>query len=477
MFGKKQRHQMAKRPKLTIENLVALGPEELAKMLLIEAERNIVLKRQLSLTLSATEGPESLAKDVRKRINALARSRSFVEWHKISALENDLDQLSSAIIEKIAPVAPNLALDLMWRFLDISEATFERCDDSSGGIGDIFRQAVIDLGAIAEQTPQIQDVLVNAAISHLRNNGYGVYDDLITVMYPALSEAGVAKLKTELLAWYDDFKGTGESDDTREPFYQHRSFDLYAVNNALQQLADAEGDVDAFIATHDQRLLGNPVFAARIADRLISADRASEALSYLDNAVPDREFGRTEWHEAKIAAHIGLGQIAVAQALRWKMFLTTLNAGYLRSYLNELPDFDDFEAEDKALACVETHENVHHAVAFLVEWPAVERAARVIEKRHSEIDGDIYYILNTAADALEEKFPLAAVLLRRAMIEVTLTGAKSKRYKHAARHVLEIESLDGRVARYDPHETHQDFMKRLREKHARKHGFWGLLER
>ena len=158
------------------------------------------------------------------------------------------------------------------------------------------------------------------------------------------------------------------------------------------------------------------------------------------------------------------------------MFLTTLNPDYLRSYLNELPDFEDFEAEAKALACVEKHEYVHHAVAFLVKWPALERAARVIEERHSEIDRDIYYILSPAADALEGKFPLAAVLLRRAMIEVTLNGAKSKRCKHAARHVLEIESLDGQIADYGSHETHQVFMERLREKHVGKHGFWGLLE-
>jgi hypothetical protein len=40
---------------------------------------------------------------------------------------------------------------------------------------------------------------------------------------------------------------------------------------------------------------------------------------------------------------------------------------------------------------------------------------------------------------------LAATLLRRAMIEDTLDGAKSSRYKHAARHLLECLSLESSI--------------------------------
>ena len=44
--------------------------------------------------------------------------------------------------------------------------------------------------------------------------------------------------------------------------------------------------------------------------------------------------------------------------------------------------------------------------------------------------------------AIEGKYPLAAVLLRRALIDVTLRKARATRYKHAARHVREIDSLE-----------------------------------
>jgi hypothetical protein len=48
----------------------------------------------------------------------------------------------------------------------------------------------------------------------------------------------------------------------------------------------------------------------------------------------------------------------------------------------------------------------------------------------------MYYLLDPAAQLIEGKHPLAATLLLRAMIEDTLDGAKSTRYKHAARHLL-----------------------------------------
>ena len=67
--------------------------------------------------------------------------------------------------------------------------------------------------------------------------------------------------------------------------------------------------------------------------------------------------------------------------------------------------------------------------------------------------------------------------MRRALIENTLNGAKSKRYKHGAHHMLEIESLDRQIGDYGGHETHDAFDSRLEQKHVRKRAFWGLLDR
>ena len=76
------------------------------------------------------------------------------------------------------------------------------------------------------------------------------------------------------------------------------------------------------------------------------------------------------------------------------------------------------------------------------------------------------------ARQIEGKYPLAATLLRRAMIDDTLEGAKSSRYKHAARHLLECQSLATMIRDYGAFETDGTFTSRLRASHGRKTGFW-----
>lgn len=164
-----------------------------------------------------------------------------------------------------------------------------------------------------------------------------------------------------------------------------------------------------------------------------------------------------------------------AQALRLAFFQAHLSASHLHTYLRRLPDFEDFEAEQRALDHVAGHADVHAALAFLVEWPAHERAARLVLSRLKEIDGNRYELLDPAAAAIEGKYPLAAVLLRRALIEFTLSKGRATRYKHAARHIREIDSLNSQIKDYGNFETFDQFIMRLKKAHQRKVGFWSLL--
>jgi hypothetical protein len=70
---------------------------------------------------------------------------------------------------------------------------------------------------------------------------------------------------------------------------------------------------------------------------------------------------------------------------------------------------------------------------------------------------------------------VAATLLRRAMIEDTLRGAKFKRYRHAARHILECQALDPSIEDYASFEAHDAFIERIRANHGRKTGFWSRV--
>jgi hypothetical protein len=149
-----------------------------------------------------------------------------------------------------------------------------------------------------------------------------------------------------------------------------------------------------------------------------------------------------------------------------------LSARHLRDYLKRLPDFDDFDAELRALDHAERYGSLLQAISFLVGWPALDRAARLVTERAKELDGDHYEFLTPAAEALAAKYPLAATLLLRAMIDFSLTKTRSSRYGHAARHLRDCAGLASAISDYGSFETHDAYVARLRRDHGRKTGFW-----
>ena len=264
---------------------------------------------------------------------------------------------------------------------------------------------------------------------------------------------------------------------TRGPIYQddyERGRHGRLVRSALTEIADALGDVDGFAGRYSDEERVNPAIAAAIAERLLAADRASEALATLEGA--DGAFRQgghwPDWQRVRIEVPDALGRSSDAQEDRWQAFERGLDAGYLRAHLKRLPDFDDIEAEERALGFVSRHSSFHQALAFLIDWPALERAAGLIMARTDELDGDHYWLLTPAADALEQRHPLAATLVLRAMIDLSLDAAKYKRYGHAARHLQTCEHLARRIGDFAGHPNHANYVADLRRPHARKIGFW-----
>ena len=178
------------------------------------------------------------------------------------------------------------------------------------------------------------------------------------------------------------------------------------------------------------------------------------------------------WEETYIEALEATGRQEEAQQLRWAAFEQRLSAERLRAYLKRLPDFEDVEAEERAMKHALGFRSFSAALGFFMYWPDQARAAQLVLARASEINGNLYYLLDPAARLIEGKHPLAATLLRRAMIDETLDGAKSTRYKHAARHLHECRPLAASIRDFGAFETHEAFVGRLRARHGRKTGFW-----
>lgn len=478
---------MASKTTLNLQNLEALGAARLAALLLELGAGNAAIKRRLRLELAGATGSAEAAREVRKRLTTIGRARSSIGWEKQRDLVADLEMQRRAIIEHVAPSDPAEALDLLWRFIGLAGSVLDRCDDSSGTIMSEFHAACGDLGVAAAKASPDPEALADQAFRALAENDHGQYDNLVEVLAPALGTIGLDRLKTRIMELSRTPIPVPRKDD-REivgwtatgPFYADeiaRSRRDSTVKLALAAVADAQGDADAFIALQSKPARRMPRLAAEIAERLLKAGRAAEALAALDGIdEPRGGWLPDEWQEARLAALEALGRSEEAQAFRWSCFERYLNATHLREYLKRLPDFEDIEAEERALAFVRASARFHEALGFLASWPALDRAADLVVARATELDGDLYHILVPAAEALEAKHQLAATLIRRALIDFTLREGRTSRYRHAARHLLECQGLKSQIEDFGAFETHEAYCARLQDEHGRKASFWSLLD-
>jgi hypothetical protein len=317
----------------------------------------------------------------------------------------------------------------------------------------------------------------------------------ITLLFQSYTSVGSPRLRHAHRAFLRDLAGRGARisavEATAPPAERKRRIvgygaggPLYAdqldasyrdltVRSALRDIADIEGDVDGFIAEHGAEARRAPAIAVEIARRLLKAGRAIEALAALE--VVDRKrlgWATFDWQQARLDVLDALGRADEAQTFRWACFAETLESRHLRTYLKALPDFDDVEAEERAMALAAGFPDVHTALQFLVAWPALDRANALILVHFEELNGDFYELLAPAGEALEARYPLAATLVRRAMIGFTLMAARSKRYPHAARHLDDCGADAVRIDDFGLHPNHHDYQLRLKAEHSRKAAFW-----
>lgn len=463
---------MASKKTLNAKNLEALGAERLAQLLIEISTGNAVAKRRLRLELAGQEGPTEVAREVRKRLATIARSRSFVEWHQQQSLVDDLETQRRAIVDQVANHDPAEGLDLTWRFLELASSVYERCEDGGGAAEDVFERAANDLGEIAKSAKPNPMALADEAFQALSVNGYGHYESLIHGLAAPLGQQGLEHLKQRLQS-----EVPGNSMMRRL---------------ALRHIADAQGDADAWIAQYDVAKRKIPKIAAAIARRLLAANRVAEAWQAIDAAEhrsgdPDDWLWQDfEWEDARIEVLEALGRPEDAQQQRWACFERSLSAEHLRAYLNRLTDFDDLEAEERALDHAQSFKNPITALSFLVSWTALDRtsqasqsaldrAAELVVRQARNLDGNYYEVLNTVAETLSARHPLAATLALRAMIDFTLTRARASRYKHAARHLVTCARLSSAIDNFGAFETHDAYEARLLQAHGRKSGFWNLV--
>ena len=469
------------------DNLEKLGAEKLAALVMDLVQGSAALQRRARMELSAAQGPKDVAADIRKRFASLRRASSFLNWRGQRALVKDLEGLLGMIETTIMPYDRQVAFELLWSFLQLAPAIHARTDDSNGAVGDVMHEAINLIEQVAPGLSMDRKALAERILDAVSDAGFGEFDGIIPATAEALGQEGLEHLKEITDAWAAAPPGEQEVEKYRryglssapEVSVQRNKQSTRSI--ILADVADAQGDVDAYMARYMPEQLTYGTIAPDVARRLLDAGRLEEALGIITRAQAAEDgkpfrMLRYDLDEVYEDCLERLGKTDDLKRHLWETFAQTLSERSLRKYLKLLPDFDDIEAEEKALDLAEGYSGLGATISFLIDWPSHERVAQVVLARADELDGDAYHTLTTAADALEARHPLAATLMRRAMVQDTLDGGKSKRYRYAARHLAECQSCEPEIADHAGFPTHAQFVEALRQKHGRKYGFWQLVD-
>lgn len=455
---------------VTKENLKALGADRLADLLVDLAEQDAGLTRKLRMALTATHAKDKLGKEIEKRLRTIQRSRGFLPWDRIKPLAAELDTLRQSILDDVATTDIAQAISAMRLLVELAPSVYERSDDSSGYLSDVFREAASDLGALwGRQSGPDPASIVGDLLTLLDNDGYGTCDQLLTSCGEALGESGATMLRTTLLTRLHDLPASRGREDYRADIARMQTL------RHLRDLADAMDNVDAYIEAvglSDRQ----SAHISDVARRLLDKRRPQEALEWLDRETDEESRFRRGNDDLRIEACEVVGDRDKAQSLRWKIFRERLSLPHWQAYQRHLSDYDAIDAEEQALDHIRNFPVRSVALSTLLEWPALDAAARLVREHTAGLDGRDYGTLRPAADRLSETYPNEATLLYRLLVEAVLEKTLSRYYAYAAKDLASCRLLAPMLTAADGMETHETFVTRLEAKHKRKLGFWSLVK-
>ena len=421
IIGGMKRPSVGSQKKVTVENLVRLGPERLAEILVGVAETRADLKRRLRMELAAEQGPAVLTAEIDKRLNSLEASRGQITWRQRPAFIRDLDALRELIAVRLAALDVSAAIDRLWRFLDTAQQVGSRYRERRSELDDVFQRAAGDLGGMLCSAPP--GPAAATLVERLTK-----YPSGWKAWLPALLAQAPRPVSEDALRFMAERRGA-------EP----RWIPL------IRQLADAAGDVDAFRATYPAEALLTPSVAAEVARRFLGADRIDEAGEVLRAAVPKPGPARRRepapvdaaWESVWIDYLERAGRADEAQAVRWASFERTLSIERARAFIGQLADFDDVEAEASAFAVAAGYPDFATGLRFLMEWPSLVEAAGMIERRRDEVQARPEEAELWAAK-LRRRHPRAALLLLRKAAEAAF---RRRDFKTCDRLTAEAETI------------------------------------
>lgn len=437
--------------------LINLGPEILADALLnlsLHSDDAANLIEQLVAT------PKENVQRFKKKLTSLKHSRRFIEWRGSASFARELEMLLQDL--KAGVIEPTTGIELVAAFFEADSTILEMCDDSSGYIGDIFRdnakELFIEYATCCVSKQQVADVILN--LNQIDN--YGVRDVLIDCAGVCLPDGIIRTMITTLQMW--------ASKENRESGKRHY---FHAIESLARQINDPKLFETTRIACWGKLSTASIIDIANVYWE--SGD--VETSHFWLKKIPE---GETYHERDKLLEKIyeRQGDFENLTVLLHQKFRTCHSIDALQALLKIIGyDKRDEVIADEVANIMKIDKFRECDAEFLIEIGKMDEAEAYLLERAEQLDGKYYDSLLVMAKAMEsKKCYLAASLIYRSLLVSILERGNTSAYSHGIRYLKKLDKLAQRISDWKDFNGHEAFKHLLFEAHGRKRSFWSNYE-
>ena len=439
----------------TRKRLIQLGSEQLADMLMELADRS---RDADDMIKRMTARPSENIKRFKTKLASIKRARRFIDWRGISDFARELEQMLSDLEAGIDDPKPGI--ELVTAFFEADRFIFERCDDSRGSVGDVFRTTARDLFVHYASLCADKAWLVDKLIELYAEDEYGVRDVILHAAHQYLPEDLLQNLADRL--WQ-------RSQQERQDTYQARHW-LLVLETVARQLKNAALYEKAQRAERPELSTSAQIDIARV---YLESGDFKAALSWLE-CVQVEPYRSSDRDNLLLAAYRELGDTDKAAEVALRTLRRSRSKENLEILLSIIGDNErERVIEAEVSAILVSKEFLQKDADFLIVLDRIDDSEVYLLNHTNGFDGDYYTGLLSLTEAMEKNGRwLAASMIYRALADSILTRTVSKYYHHGIRYLKKLDSLAVNILDWRNFEDHESYKAGLLKNHGRKSSFW-----
>jgi hypothetical protein len=435
-------------------------------------------------TLVLVNEPSSMANNLSQRINKLACDDCFISYSASQQFSCDIESLLDEIEKYILPENSALALSLVEKFLATADDVYERCDDSMGCIGEVYRNAIMQWLSVAQQVRKLalyQEIHWLERVSYyFDNNDYGVFDDIIPNSADLLS-------KDELLQLAVNFESDAKQALSSKQSNQKSSHDLgynRTVSHAcigLKSVAEALKDIDLF---EQATLLASPepneLQMKSLVKFALSIKRPNRAMVWLNKPWSVRfQYDHVQLLEQCYQLQ---GNTEALKQSRQQSYLDNPSYYTLNQLCQLCDEKEQKTLQQQAIKQASSITLLATAIELLLKFKEISQANSLLLARRDELVQVAYSHLTAWAkifaqqSSVKHQYLLAEMLCYRTLLDDILEQGRSKAYHHAASYFKKLQQsakqFEQSNGNYQGIINQAQYVAQLQSKHWRKRSFW-----